>query len=181
MASGLFGSRAVILSTSLSPEECARRLTPIVDHPWDLFGSNPVVGDANKTEINLRKRISGRNSFQTLLKASLEPDGDGTRLHCDIAKPFFSSVFMACWLGFVGIAWVITLIATFAGANEPASGIAGIVLLPVFAGFGYTLVLIGQGMARGEDEFLIDFLCRELGARRLEAPPAQPLPAGPSD
>ena len=174
-------SERVELFTPLPPPECARRLSSAIDDDgwlWlislrGLVGSKPVIGHVTETWLRLRKRIGYRNSFQTILSASLRPEGGGTLIHGTAGVHVVVRAFMFVWFGGVmlggGAIFLGTLAALLFGSGpRPPNAWAGIVMPWVMLGFGIGLVAGCRYLARDETRFLTDFLDSTLGAQQRE-------------
>jgi hypothetical protein len=160
----------VTLTSPLAREECVRRLQEAIDGERVLFGKKPVIGRVSETSLRLRKRMRGKNSFQTLLTAKVFQDPGRTRFECRFGMHPAVIAFMAFWFGAV--------LAIGAGAIIEASGIAValsiaepmVVLGPLaMVAFGIGLVVIGRYSSRDHQQFLTEFL-RSTVDGRIEPP-----------
>jgi hypothetical protein len=151
-------SRITLLSP-LTREECVRRLREQVDPDGTIFGKKPVIGRVRETSLRLRKRIRGRNSFQTFLTAKMAEESGKTRFDCRFGMHPAVVAFMAFWFGGV--------LAIGAGAVIELSGIAAalsvaepMVLLGPLAmvAFGIGLVTLGRFSSRDDAQFLTEFV-----------------------
>jgi hypothetical protein len=87
----------------------------------------------------------------------------------------FTVAFAVIWIGgvlLVGGAMFLLcvaglLIAVWKNASIPPGLLMGIVIPPGMLGFFYILTRFGRWLANDEGEFLIQFLCRTLDARRV--------------
>ena len=157
------------LVSPLPREEVARRLKDAVDSDWIMFGGKPVIGRIDPPSFRLRCRINYRNSFQTFLFGALADDGRKTRLRCRTGMHPFVAVFMAVWLGGVGLATVVAL-TTMLGPANGAAGLEFAAVVPfVMLGFGVALVVLGRRFAGSERERLIAFLAQTVDARESRA------------
>jgi hypothetical protein len=131
----------------------------------DLAGSKPLVGRLTETSFYIRKRISYRNSFQSLLTATIRPDAAGTAICGKIAIHPFVRVFMLLWFLIAGTMLIASLAPLFgfdkAGQNTAMAPVIPLLMLA----FGFVLVFFGRYVARDEARFLIDVLIRTLDAR----------------
>lgn len=162
--------KAIELISPMRRDEIVRRLKDVVDSEWIIFGSKTVVGHVGDKSLRLRWRINYRNSFQTVLFGTLGDDGSGTRLHCRAGMHPFVTVFMALWLGAVGIGAVsaVAMMLQFSREGEgaiPAAAGFGVVVPFVMVAFGVALVWFGRWLAREERQRLIEFLERTVGAK----------------
>ncbi|MDP3659755.1 hypothetical protein [Phenylobacterium sp.] len=167
---------SVSLLSPLSRGECVQRLREAVDAPLVLFGKKSVVGDVDDERAVLRKRLRYRNSFQTRLRVTLEDAAPGTRMQCRSGAHPAALVFITLWLGIVtvigGAVFLAALVDLTGAAQSEIPPAIGLLAPPGFLLFGITLVAVGRSMARGEADFLIDFVAQQTKARRVEAAPA---------
>ena len=172
-AHGYDGAMISELASPLSPTQCARALSEAVDSPWVFLGKKPVVGTVGEDGAVLRKRIKGRNSFQTLLKVKMCGRIDGTALSCRGGMSLAVAIFIGLWLGVVlaiGGAVFLASVAGLTGAGESEIPPAlGLLVPPAMLAFGALLLTVGRTMAKAEEAFLLDFLTRTLQARPLTA------------
>jgi hypothetical protein len=108
--------------TSLTLEECRQRLLQVVDTrrftiwPEGHYKGSEVVGTVRKESFYLRKRLYGRNSFATVLVASMRSEGSGTAIKAMFRLPLFTIVGMAAFPLFaasfivVGFGWAPILV-----------------------------------------------------------------------
>jgi hypothetical protein len=154
------------LVSPLSIVECTDRLRSATQSEWTMFGASPVVGKVGEKSFRLRKRLEGsHNSFQTYLFARLNSEGASTRLTCRFGVHPFVAVFMMVWFGGVTAAAIGGLLV---GLRQYSSGtMTSAAWLGPWAMvlFGIVLNRVGRRMARGEGEFLMDFLRRTVDAR----------------
>jgi hypothetical protein len=162
-------TRVTVIS-SLPREDCVRRLREAIDGDREIFGKKPAIGRITDTSLRLRKRIKGRNSFQTVLRAQVFQDSGRTRFECRFGMHPAVIAFMAFWFGAV--------LTMGAAAAIEASGIAAamaiaepLVLLAPLAmvAFGIGLVSLGRYSSREHQQFLTDFLCATVEGR-VQAP-----------
>jgi len=148
------------MTSPLSRDELVAALREEIDSPWTFFGKKPVVGHASRSRLWLVQRRGYRNSFQTVLTATLSDDGGGTRLSCRTGLSTFVIVFMCVWFG-------LTLIITIPMTNIAIQNDDAWSLLfnAGFLAFGAVLVSLGRWLARGEHEFLVSFLEDVIDAR----------------
>jgi hypothetical protein len=154
------------LVSPLSIIECTDRLRSAAQSEWAVFGTSPVVGKVDEKSFRLRKRLkASHNSFQTHLFARLSSEGRSTRLTCRFGMHPFVVIFMIVWLGGVTAGAIGSLVfglRQYSNGTMPSA--AGLVPWGM-ALFGVALVGIGRRMARGEREFLLDFLRRTVEAQ----------------
>jgi hypothetical protein len=168
------GTRTELYS-SLSVDECRRRLKASTDSPWMLFGLKPVVGWSGAGFFRGHKRIWYRNSFQTHAMVSLMAEKTGTQISCRFGMHPLATVFMAIW--FAGVVLIggpitaIMMIAAITGSAVRTSGsmppLIAAVVAPGMLVFGCALVGFGRWLARDEATFLKDFFLRTLDATEV--------------
>lgn len=160
------------LQSPLSPEECIQRLSAAIEPERWLgpLGIRPVVGRICGESIRLRKRLLGRSSFQLLLTATMKPWGGGTAIRGEIAEHPFTRAFVPIWFGILTLmsvflyGWV--LVSTFTDLVPAGHGDWQVFLGPPIGFFmGYSVVRSGRSSARGEAQFLTDFMRETLDAK----------------
>ena len=136
---------AVELMSSLSPDECVARLRGAVDAGGLFFGfgSKPVIGQASKGSVCLRKRIGYGNSFQTFLIGAFEPHGEGSVFRGTAGVHPLVLAFVAVWL--VGLVFGGGLLCVAAAqgravGNQPLA----LALLPLMGVFGAVVARFGR-------------------------------------
>ncbi|NJD06063.1 MAG: hypothetical protein FIA97_06145 [Methylococcaceae bacterium] len=165
------------LLTPLTPAQCVERLTAVVDlERSGLFsgfggsGVNPVIGEVTESTLRLRKRIGYRNSFQTLLTATLRPGAEGTVVSGDLGIHPVIRTFMFVWFAIV----IVTGAPAYLGLFGPVicgpamveeNAWIGLLIPPAMLVFGLVAVTLGRRLARQEAAFLMEFLIRNLDAR----------------
>jgi hypothetical protein len=182
------------LVSSLPRTECVRRLREetaiwrasnsirINGIPVITFGgarpkeTKPVYGNIYDEAIRLQKRSKGYNSFQPFLFAQLEEEGNKTRFHCYFGEHPAVVIFMCVWMlliavmsltsygegGAVRISVPFLFTGTLHGWWVLAS--SGLVLA-----IGFGMVVFSHYSARGEEEFLLDFLSKTIDAKKEES------------
>ena len=154
-------------------EECHELLKESVDtSPFPYFSSKQVAGRVSEKFISIRKKIRYRNSFQTVMLASLKAGVKGTEITATIGLHPFVKPFMFMWFGGVivigGIILVISLLSLITGKPASGMGVLG-VLIPLAIAIGGTgLLKFGIYLARGEAEFLKAFLIDLLDADEIK-------------
>ena len=168
------------LVTCLSPEKCVFRLMHTADPEFfDLSrsvnlndGSKPVRGKITSADFLLRKRIFGRNSFQTFVEGTIQPATNGTivagqfSLHPAV-KPLFKV--WVCSLVFIGFPVCVILLKDLASGAVHWSNLWEVDR--TFAGalfmlcWPFLIYVLGRAFARGDEEYLRRFLLETLEAR----------------
>jgi len=164
------------LLTPLTPAECASRLTASIDTERSalfsfvgMFGSRPVVGRVTESSFRIRKSIGYRNSFQSVLTATMRWEAGATVISGEVAMHPFVRVFMFIWFGGViligGTIFLAGIGSMISGSSsQQQKAWLGVVIPPVMLAFGYGLIRFGRYLARHEASFLTDFLIRTLDA-----------------
>jgi len=157
---GFWRDETVVIRSPLAPTEALTALSGQVDPLFTFFGKRPARGHVGAGGGWIRRRISGRNSFQSVLRFHVEPEGAGSRIVCRIGAPWFSRGFMILWMG--GIALIgggITFSTIMSGYYVLAVIPLGMLL------FGILLVVFGRWLARGEKAFLVDLVAGTVEGR----------------
>jgi hypothetical protein len=108
-----------LLETVATPEVVTDRLRSLVretpqatDYSFRSFWKSrdqsgpPFVGSVDRSTFQLRRVISGRNSFLPRIRGHITSTGDATRVKVIMFMHPFTVVFMLFWLGAVGYgAW----------------------------------------------------------------------------
>jgi len=168
-------SQKILFRSPHSAEECYRRLKESVETSFfPYFSSKKVVGKVSKEFISISKKIGYRNSFQTVLRASLKPLGGKTELIGTLGLHPFIKIFMYFWFGFVFLIgstiFAFTLYSIFI-KNAPIDIglIMGILIPPGMVFFGVALLLVGRFLADDESAFIKAFLSDLLDAKEIAA------------
>lgn len=161
--------KPVSLITNLQRTVCVERLREAVDGSLVPFGKKPVIGSVGDRKAMLRKRLRGRNSFQTCLRVVFADTPSGTRLDCRGGMHPAVIGFMTIWLGgvalFGGAVFLSSVIALTGAAESEIPPAIGLAAPPALLLFGLLLMLGGRGAARTEETFLLDFVGETLEAR----------------
>ena len=165
-------SKRIKLRTALTPADCVSRLAEVIDTDGSLFasrmdlaGSKPLMGRLDESSLFVRKRIGYRNSFQSLLKATIRPDAAGPVISGKIMIHPFIQMFMFAWFLISGT-MLIMRAAPVLGLGNSGQNTGMAMIIPLFMlVFGIGLILFGRHVARDEAPFLIDVLIRTLDAR----------------
>lgn len=160
-----FGSETVVLNSSLPIDECVGRLRAAVVEKG-------VTGKIDENALSLRKALPDgvHNSFQTYLRAELETEGSMTRVTCRLGPHRFVVAFLVFWVCLAlaiasAILW-INLPALNAGDASSAISVAiPFMMMPM----GVAVAVGGRRFARGERQFLLDFLRETIEARLITA------------
>ena len=160
----------------LPPETCVLRLKEAVDAPslFGLGGEKLVIGKIKPASLQLRRRIHYRNSFQTVLTATIKAKNGGTVISGKMGMYGFVVLFLCIWFGGVlfagGTIFLKTLFCLLTASCEYRKNLwIGLGAMPVMLLFGVCLVRIGRFFARAEAAFLREFLVTTLEARESTA------------
>lgn len=151
------------LLSPLPPDECTSRMGTAIDVErfWGFSfiaftGKKPALGWVTDSAFRIRKRISGRDSFQRILSAKMRPDGSGTVISGKFAMHPFVQAFMFIWFGGVSIGMVVSMLSAFNGQFD-----SGLLIPPGMLIFGLAMVFYGR---EDEKAFLVDFVKQTLNA-----------------
>jgi hypothetical protein len=170
------GTQHIDMVSPLSPQECATRLRGEIDieHPrlfsWTgLFGSKPIVGRVTESELRLRQRRVGRNSFQRVFVGRIETDNGGSIIAGEFGIDPVVRSLMTIWFWGVliigGTLFLAALGSTLSGSRAFGDGTwMGLIIPAILIVWGLILPRMGQRMAKEEPKFITDFLARTLGA-----------------
>ncbi len=160
------------LLSPLPRAECAKRLRRHVGSEWSLASNSGVVGSVDGDAFRIRKMIYYRNSFQTYLHGQLsDAPGGGTRIRCELRELNLRPVLIAAVVVvLIALAGIIALLALHGSQFRQVPLIvliAPLGVVPLLAVVGVLAVNIGRWAARGEQQYLVDFLCRTLEANKV--------------
>ena len=164
------GYETDLLISPLPIDECVGRLrAAVIGDGSAAFGQEGVIGKVGENSLRVRKglRMGMHNSFQTYLRATLESEGTSTRLTCHFGLHRFVAVFMLFWFGLVlifAVGFMVVGLRSIEAVDVP--GVAFVVPL-MMVPMGVGLVGVCRRMARGERQFLLDFLRETIDAREL--------------
>jgi hypothetical protein len=171
------GTQHIELVSPLSPQECATRLRAEIDiehsrlFSWTgLFGSKLVVGSVTESELRLRQRRVGRNSFQRVFVGRIDTDNGGSIIAGEFGIDPAVRTFMTIWFWGVliigGTLFLAALGSILSGSRAFGDGTwMGLIIPATLVGWGLILPRMGQRMAKEEPKFITDFLARTLDAR----------------
>ena len=157
------------LVTKIPRTECERRLHQAVASEWSLVSASGVVGSVGADAIRLHKRIYYRNSFQQYLHGKLSDCADGgTRIHCEFRElPLLPFVILAGVIALIAAGATLFMAVSHSAQLQAvplAAMLAPLAVIPLLAIVGSLAVFIGRWAARGDRQFLLDFLRRTLDA-----------------
>jgi hypothetical protein len=151
---------AVVIESTLSPEECADRLRAAVspDRLLDFLPeTKPVVGSVVGRWVRLRKRLWYQNSFQTILDGVLYDHAGGTRFEATGRMHWGVRIFMVIWFSIAGFGFIKAM-GGWPEKWEQA------LLLPL----GVALWASCRWLARHERTYLAAFVAEVIGDRPEE-------------
>lgn len=162
----VIGVRHATLRTSQSPEAAAARLGEEIDNPFNLLGSRPLIGQWNNARASFRRRLGYRNSFQSVMDVSIQPQGSTSVLKVRSYMHPYATGFMFLWVVAMVVATVGILRseAVMATAADPILAIVPVIML--FAGAG--MVFLGRWIARKDHDRMLDTVIAATGAEVLD-------------
>ena len=149
------------LISPLSREECATRLRTGIGGQWS-FG-NPAMGSIEGWKLRIHR--PGRNSLRLYLRATLEEEGEGTRLRCRIGRDASQILSSIVFLIFV-IAFLFMKVA-YGGQSVGAE--------PLIAIFAVAIVVGGYYWGNRDRDVLLDFMRTTVEAQEKPLPHAQEI------
>jgi hypothetical protein len=122
--------------------------------PKKWFGrpDKPFQGTMEGTRFEFSRVIGYKNSFLPWVAGEVVPAGVGSRVQVRMQLHPLVQVFMAVWLGFVGIICIVMLAKLAQGESIGAVGI--VVPLGMFA-FGWAMTAGGFWMEAGKQERML--------------------------
>ncbi len=157
---GFWQDETVVIRSPLAPAEALTALSGQVDPLFTLFGKRPARGHVGAGGGWIRRRISGRNSAQSVLRFEVEPEGSGSRIACHIGASWFSRGFLIFWMGGIILSsGRATLSSLSSGQYLVPAVLSGMLL------FGGLLVVFGRWLARGDKPFLVDLVVGTVDGR----------------
>lgn len=156
-------------------EKCGRRLKESVDTSFfPYFPSKQIAGKISKHSISIRKKIGHRNSFQTVLRASLKQNEKETELVLTMGLHPFVKIVMLVWFGgFIligGSILTMSLSSIFMKKSSVDIGtIMGILIPPGMVIFRIALLIFGKYLSKDENRVLIVFLRDLLDAKGINS------------
>ena len=123
----------------------------------------------SEKSIYIRKKINYRNSFQTVLRASIAPLGQGTKSVIFFGLHPFVKIFMFFWFGFAvligGAIFILTLSSIIKKSPIDIGTIMGILIPPSLIFSGIVLLIISKLLSADDSTFLKKFLKNLLDAK----------------
>jgi len=157
----------VQLESPFSPDDCVRKLRRGLE-----MEAHSISGWIRGTRLRAREIITYRNSFQTVLSARLLQREGRTLIRCRFSMALFPSVFLAFWLGAVGL-FLLVSIAGVAGVNivhwhSPGAPWSATIFSGFMFAFGIGLLCSCRVLARDEQHFLLCFIRDRVGAQIVD-------------
>lgn len=169
-----FQATIVDLISPLRRDECVRRLRERVDGTWTFFSLREVIGWIDEMTFKLSKRIVYANPYQTVLRGTFVDESRQTRIQCRFGLHPSVRAGTLIWLAlavatacFVMWQAVSPLLLGAPFARNPT--LLDIVIPSLVPCIGLAVVVIGRLLARGEQQFLLEFLTKQLDARETPA------------
>lgn len=161
------------LRTRLAPEECFRRLEPLVI-PWgsrmamvwpskEMLG-RPLIGAVSSAGFELRRKIVYKNDLQTAASARFELAPDGTRMRVRLGARRWVLFFMSLWFSVIT---VLMLSVPYLCRAYPRSCHGDPWFAPAVPIFAACILVLGRWLSRDDAEFLISFLKEKLNAEEM--------------
>jgi hypothetical protein len=154
-------------------DECIRRIEERMNAPMSVLAlaeARPVIGRFRGSQLHARRRSFYRNLF--FLSARFSSEAGQTRISCRFSTHPAAAGYMTFWLAAVtllGGVMAFAVIADVASHRAPMRGVEweAIVIPVLMIAFGVGLVRFGRWRARGDREFLLNFLLQTVQARLL--------------
>lgn len=147
----------VEFESPLSRDDCLSQLRIGLQIEGGSISGN-IVG----TRLKARKIISYRNSFQTIMSASIYEKAGRTFIRGSFTMPLFSSLFLLFWFGAIGLVFSISIAAlvgrSFVVWVSPSAPWNAAFFCAMLLAFGVGLLTFCRSMADGEQEFLLRFI-----------------------
>ena len=132
-----------VLTTSLPVEEVRNRLANNIGPGGKT--SKPYEGSIVNNTFKINRIINYRNSFLPVITGEISQDWGKTEIKIKMKPSVFTLIFMAVWLGTVGIACIVILVAAILTLPDIfQQNFSPAILIPfgLFI-FGYLLVTLG--------------------------------------
>lgn len=161
-------------ATRLTPAESCDRLRARVGHPFTLGLSpprptrqHPVLGTVTSQDFCIRRAVPYFNVWQTSAYGRFIPEPGGTRVAVRLSVQPLAIVTEAVALAFLLVYELFLIVLAVLG--PPDQIVPPILLLFGPAGAGLLILIhwIGREFARGEDDFLVNFLQESLDATEV--------------
>jgi hypothetical protein len=167
--------------TSLSVEECQKRLEENVQTKWfsldDLrepfafLGARltkPIRGRLRYPAIRLERRRGYNNSFAPIFYGTMEPDPKGgTNIKGHFGMYPGVKLFFVAWFTFFGVL-LVGLVSSSISQGRLSSFPYQVITVPAL---GAGILAIGRLLGKGDEEFLVEFLEKTLEAEGMSKQP----------
>lgn len=161
-------ARRIILRSPLAPDVLARKLKAVLGGRGREMKAVGVTGQGTDRDMMLFYfRPDVRNAFPRSLIATVEPDGDGSRIAGRIGAPPSAAVFLGCWFG------ILTLFLALAGrwmieSGTPLGDGWRLIAIPLaLMAFGGWLYRRSTATAKEDEAAILAFLADTVSARRV--------------
>jgi hypothetical protein len=168
-------STPVVIDADLGVTECLRRLEEAAISPWAIFTSrsiHPVAGKIRGDKAILRWRTFYGNSYQRLLRFSVEPAPVGSRLVGAFSMLRFTYIFGAAWFSFLFFFSIVWTVEFIRGQIKPAGDATDwLNYIPyLLMIFGYALLRFGLWLSARTEPRLLQFVAQTVCGRIVEGP-----------
>lgn len=147
----------VQLESPLSPDDCLDRLRIGLQ-----MERGHISGVVSETRLIARKAISYRNSFQTVMSASIYKMNGRTFIQCNSSMPLFASIFLTFWFGAIGLVFIVSVESllgrSFVKWVSSSGPWEATFFCAMLLAAGIAILVFGRVMATGEQEFLLSFI-----------------------
>ena len=160
----LWIGQEIILLSPHARDDCLARLgsaASVSPAAVSQTGSYPVVARQVGQAFRIRKRISYRNSFQTIVSVTLCADGFQTRVRCRSGIDPFVVALTTGWFGILAAVEIAVGASSLGSGGVPDSFV--VAPLGIMAA-GAGIIGWGRWMAEDEFEFVAGFLRSRLQA-----------------
>jgi hypothetical protein len=158
-------ARKIVLGSPLTPVALAKKLKTALGGR-DREVKAGVTGQGTDRDMMLfYLRPNVRNAFPRALTATIEPDGDGSRIAGKIGAPPSAAVFLGCWFG------VLTLFLALAAhwmieSGTPFGDGWRLIAIPLaLIAFGGWLYRRSANTAKEDEAAIFAFLADTVSAR----------------
>jgi len=148
--------------TSLSRDECIRRLREHTDPAWKIWGQ-PVIGNFGKSAIFLRKRKYYSNPLQPILRINVDYVHGKTLIRSRFEVNTLIRVIILIWMTlflFIGGAFASLSIYDLLLSDAPlyARDIFGIFCFISVLSLASTIYRFGKWLSRKDQAYLLNFV-----------------------
>ncbi len=148
-------------------ETCRTLLLNEIERRHGARATRPVRGRLGRKALFVRRRLDKRNSFQTWMRAELSDRDGQTVFRCRFGMHPLVRLFLTFWFATIaGLALIVIESQRFLIEMPANSDLAAFGLLAGLALLGSLITRSGRHKARGQRQFLIDFLRRSVQANQ---------------